>query len=209
MPEHHWLPDETTAQSGGHIHDVRAAGPGIHTPGKYRLLGTGELGAIVITRGVVILSPDGGSFLATSDALEIVRTGLHPTCGVAEMRAIHELTGQTGMIQRLAQVPTGCPRSALAPRRPDRIGAENMHGNYCDVSLKLQQIRGPYSIVAGAAAYEERVKLNHQRVRGSGSRGCGRRSVRLGRLRQGARWGEEHAAGLQPQECEGRNDDLQ
>jgi hypothetical protein len=148
-----------------------------------------ELGAIVITRGVVILSPDGGSFLATSDALEIVRTGLHPTCGVAEMRAIHELTGQTGMIQRLAQVPTGCPRSALAPRRPDRIGAENMHGNYCDVSLKLQQIRGPYSIAAGAAAYEERVKLNHQRVRGSGSRGCGRRSVRLGRLRQGGAMG--------------------
>ena len=105
------------------------------------------------------------------------------------MRAIHELTGQTGMIQRLAQVPTGCPRSALAPRRPDRIGAENMHANYCDVSLKLQRIRGPYSIAAGVAAYEERVKLNHQRVRGSGSRGCGRRSVRLGRLRQGGAMG--------------------
>jgi hypothetical protein len=59
------------------------------------------------------------------------------------MPTIHELTGQTGMIQRLAQVPTGCPRSALAPRRPDRIGAENMHANYCDVSLKLQRLRVP------------------------------------------------------------------
>jgi hypothetical protein len=35
--------------------------------------------------------------------------------------------------------------------------------DYCDVSPELQRIRGPYTIVAGVAAYEEHLDRQHPR----------------------------------------------
>jgi hypothetical protein len=39
--------------------------------------------------------------------------------------------------------------------------------DYRDVSAELQRIRGPYPLAAGVAAYEQHLKLNHERVPGS------------------------------------------
>jgi len=40
--------------------------------------------------------------------------------------------------------------------------------DYRDVSSELQRIRGPYPIAAGVAAYDEHVRLKHERVSDSG-----------------------------------------
>jgi hypothetical protein len=36
--------------------------------------------------------------------------------------------------------------------------------DYRDITPKLQQIRGPYPITAGIAAYEKHLKLNHKPI---------------------------------------------
>src|SRR5271170_5840081 len=55
--------------------------------------------------------------------------------------------------------------------------------DYRDISPELQQVRGPYPIATGVAAYDQHLKLNHGGSQFTSPGGFGCRSVRLRRLR--------------------------